>query len=338
MRNARSRIRGYVEEVAPKYTNEEFRRKFRMSVGTFILLCNLLRQCPELVTKGIGGREPLSVEKQLYITLWYLGGTDSINRVADRFGISESSVILSRRRVMNAVLNNLLSKIISWPANQMLQESVANFRSRNGFPGIVGALDGTHIAIIAPHEKPQSYVNRKKYHSLQLQAVCNSDMLFLDCFAGFPGSCHDARILRNSDLWGKVPQLCNANHILADGAYPLHKWLLTPYRDNGHLTQEQKKFNYLLSANRVVIERAFGLLKGRFRRLSFIDTHSIQDAVKIIMTSCVFHNICQMQHEDIEFLEIAQDQDLPVQHVNVQEDNYEGIAKRNHIARTLFRH
>lgn len=137
MRNARSRIRGYVEEVAPKYTNEEFRRKFRMSVGTFILLCNLLRQCPELVTKGIGGREPLSVEKQLYITLWYLGGTDSINRVADRFGISESSVILSRRRVMNAVLNNLLSKIISWPAIKCCRSLWPIFVAAMAFLGLL---------------------------------------------------------------------------------------------------------------------------------------------------------------------------------------------------------
>lgn len=117
-------------------------------------------------------------------------------------------------------------------------------------------------------------------------------MKFLNCFCGYAGSCHDARVLRNSDLWNYGLEVCNGNHIIADGAYPLRRWLMTPYRDNGHLSQEQKHFNYMLSANRVVIERAFGLLKGRFRRLHHLDVLSIQTAVKIIMCTCILHNIC----------------------------------------------
>lgn len=31
--------------------------------------------------------------------------------------------------------------------------------------------------------------------------VCRENMTFTHIFVGFPGSCHDARILRNSDLW-----------------------------------------------------------------------------------------------------------------------------------------
>lgn len=41
-----------------------------------------------------------------------------------------------------------------------------------GVPGVIGAIDGTHIKITASHEHSDSYVNRKGFHSIQLQVSC----------------------------------------------------------------------------------------------------------------------------------------------------------------------
>lgn len=41
--------------------------------------------------------------------------------------------------------------------------------------------------------------------------------------------------------------------------WPLKTWIMTPYKDNGHLTEQQKTYNYLHSSTRMVIERAFAL-------------------------------------------------------------------------------
>jgi len=35
------------------------------------------------------------------------------------------------------------------------------------FPGVIGAIDGTHINIPAPKENPESYINRKGHYSIQ---------------------------------------------------------------------------------------------------------------------------------------------------------------------------
>ena len=122
--------------------------------------------------------------------------------------------------------------------------------SGNEFLGIVGCLDDTHIKICALSDNPESYVNRQGYHSIQLQATCTENMTFTHCFTGYPGSCHDSRILKNSDLWTNG---ANNDLLIADGGYPIQKWLLTPYRDNGHLDPYQRKFNRLFSSNRVII-------------------------------------------------------------------------------------
>lgn len=43
------------------------------------------------------------------------------------------------------------------------------FKEASGFPKVIGAIDGTHIKIEAPTENPVDYINRKGYHSIQLQ-------------------------------------------------------------------------------------------------------------------------------------------------------------------------
>ncbi|KAK3732891.1 hypothetical protein QZH41_012659, partial [Actinostola sp. cb2023] len=47
-----------------------------------------------------------------------------------------------------------------------------------GFPGVVGVIDGTHIPIRAPSEKPNAYINRKKFHSIQVQVLHFIQVLF----------------------------------------------------------------------------------------------------------------------------------------------------------------
>lgn len=83
-----------------------------------------MQDCHELVVEGQGGREPISVKKQLYVTLWYLGGSDSIIRIADRFGIAESSVVVCRNRIIDTIFNNLKSKFINWPHAEVLEQTI----------------------------------------------------------------------------------------------------------------------------------------------------------------------------------------------------------------------
>ena len=69
------------------------------------------------------------------------------------------------------------------------------------------------------------------------------------------------------------------------------RWLKTPYRDNGHLTVHQKWFNKVLSSLFLKIERAIPLLKGRWRKLLFLDHLDLELEVNIIIiAACVLHN------------------------------------------------
>ena len=51
--------------------------------------------------------------------------------------------------------------------------------------------------------------------------------------------------------------------VLEDPA-PLLPSVMKPYIDNGHLSHDQRKFNYHVNEARVVVEDAYGPLKGRW--------------------------------------------------------------------------
>ena len=127
---------------------------------------------------------------------------------------------------------------IKWPGTPAEMKTVS---SGFQFPFTIGAIDGAHIQIKAPLQKLDSYTNRKSYTSVVLQAVCDSSMRFTDISVGWSGSMHDARIFHLSALGSKLQaQNINPYHLLGDSAYPLLPYMMVPFRDNGHLSPDEK--------------------------------------------------------------------------------------------------
>ena len=96
-----------------------------------------------------------------------------------------------------ALVNNYRDELIKWPSGETLRNTAEKFENMKGFPGVVGAINGTHIPIKATIENPNDYINRKFFQSFQLQVVCDADLLCIDAFCDFPGRAHDARVMRN---------------------------------------------------------------------------------------------------------------------------------------------
>ena len=137
--------------------------------------------------------------------------------------------------------------------------------------------------------------------------VIGANLEFLDVATGFPGSVHDARDLRSSALFQQaeaqiilsttlkdVDNVKIRRLLLSDSAYPATLLQVKPYKNNVKLNHSQKKFNKALSSARVTIERAFGVLKGRWRcLLKRLD--NLENIPDIILACCVFHNITQLK-------------------------------------------
>ena len=133
---------------------------------------------------------------------------------------------------------------------------------------------------------------------------------------------HDARVFRTCDLYthlndGNLPE---DQHLLGDSAYGLTTYMITPYRNNGHLTDIQKAFNRRHSSTRSVIERAFGLLKCKFRRLNDkLDMRRLDMIPTVVLCASILHNFI-LSKERINFDEL--DAFMQMDHDRDPEENH----------------
>jgi len=112
---------------------------------------------------------------------------------------------------------------------------------------------------------------------------------------------------------------------------------MVPFRDNGHLTEKEKKYNYVFSANRCVIERAFALLKGKFRRLKYLDVNDLSFVPSVVIACCVLHNFILQSERDtvmLDDIELTDIDTVPCSEMESFADTF-AIRKRNNIASKL---
>ena len=88
--------------------------------------------------------------------------------VCDCFNVGRATAVRSVRRVVNALVS-LREQFIKWPTEEKVVTSEREFRSKKGFPDVLGLIDGTHVKLDVPKNNADGYVNRKGYHSIQLQ-------------------------------------------------------------------------------------------------------------------------------------------------------------------------
>ena len=99
-------------------------------------------------------------------------------------------------------LNSLQGDFIKFPiTRQDSLKKIEGFSQISKIPNVVAAIDGTHTPIKAPLNNHEDYFNRKHFYSYVMQAVVDSHGLYLSVSTGYPGSLHDARVLRLSEIF-----------------------------------------------------------------------------------------------------------------------------------------
>lgn len=204
------------------------------------------------------------------------------------------------------------------PAGNALQQTIQKFYNIARMPGVVGAIDCTHIQILRPSvENSEVFRCRKGYFSLNVQAVCGPDLCFHNVVARWPGSAHDSRIFQNSRLCAELEAELNPSyHLLGDSGYGLKTYLLTPVPSPSDA--HEKAYNYSHAATRNTVERAFGVLV----KFGYIGKTKLETTQEIIIPAFVLHNIAlqtrlilpgDVELEDSPNNHALQDVGIPVQ-------------------------
>ena len=246
----------------PTIPQEFFRQQLRVTRNTFNQILNTLNH--RLVRQQSRFRDPLPPEKILALGLYRLGHGNSYVSIGPSFNVGKATVIEAVQDVVEA-LYEIRNEHIKFPENEAeTRAAIETFQDLSDLPNIVGAIDGSHVRIKAPKDSPVDYFSRYQQHDFIIQAVVNGQKLFLDFACGYPGSMHDARVLRRSSIFRRaeggdilIAPTVNINgneigpYLVGDSAYPLSPWLMKPYPE-GTRDRAEIKFNKELSSARVL--------------------------------------------------------------------------------------
>ncbi|XP_046384664.1 putative nuclease HARBI1 [Ischnura elegans] len=329
------RAQGFWERDVPAWPEDVFQKTFRLCRETFSIICRDLGET--LARQDTQMREAIPVRKKVAIALYFLKSGSDYGVVGMTFGVGRSTVSAIVEEFCAAVRRQYHPRI-RFPATEEDMRATANqFEYRWDFPGVIGAVDGCHIPIKTPSHEGGDYYNYKGWHSIILLAVVDSAYRFTYVNVGYPGRVNDAGVLRASALWRKLTsgEIPNHYHLVGDGAFPLGQHMLKPFQQPRRPCEEL--FNYRLSRARMVVENAFGRLKGRWRVLLKAADVEVGKLVSIVNTCCILHNICEANNEPVwpEWIEEANDQ-FPQPGFENHGDVYlDGVEKRLLLAEQL---
>nr|CAI5865484.1 unnamed protein product [Callosobruchus analis] len=95
------------------------------------------------------------------------------------------------------------------------------------FPAAIGVPDCTHVRISKPVQFGDEYINRKGFTSINVQATCNAQETFTSVDVQWPGSTHDNRIWKRSDICAQICRYTQRSLLLAEEGYGVEPCLMT---------------------------------------------------------------------------------------------------------------
>ena len=217
--------------------------------------------------------------------------------IDDLFGVSVFAACKVIHKVSRAIAK-LKRRFLSIP--EKLADVKRKFYDIGHFPGVIGAIDCTHVRIICPNkENAMAFVNRKQVYSINVQAVCDSDAFITNIVARCPGSTHDSRIFENSNIADKLRDGALDGILLGDSGYACRAYLLTPILKPKNAGEV--RYNTAHRRTRCVIERCFGMLKRRFPCLHLGLRTALANTSVITVATSELHKFALVHREQFVF-------------------------------------
>ncbi|CAG8668214.1 17244_t:CDS:2, partial [Gigaspora rosea] len=122
---------------------------------------------------------------------------------------------------------------VQWPSGDYKKEIHDEFQEMQGFPLVIGAIDGSHIPLFQAPDRINKdvYFSRKHKYGIHLQGIVDHKGHFIHYDIGWPASEHDAKVFQNSSIYNQQNTFFEGEeYFLADSAYPLLLFIMTPFK------------------------------------------------------------------------------------------------------------
>ena len=144
------------------FLEEELVKRYRFGRDSLLFLARLIEDEVRPITKRNWRRS----------TFFFASGS-FLQVIGDTHGYDKATVSRIVRRVSLALANKH-QLWIKFPTTMEDKHAIrAGMYQIAGFPCVIGCIDCTHIRIQAPSQNEQNYVNRKGYHCVNVQVICD---------------------------------------------------------------------------------------------------------------------------------------------------------------------
>uniref|UniRef100_A0A671USV5 Nuclease HARBI1 n=1 Tax=Sparus aurata TaxID=8175 RepID=A0A671USV5_SPAAU len=167
-RERRARTFRERKDVLALFDDEQLIKWYRLDRAGIIFVTDLIRG---VISSATSRSRAFTAELKVITMLRYLATGKMQQCNADDLGPSQPSVSrIVMETIMALTAPHLVMRFIDFPTTpRIIQQKQTAFMQVAGFPGVVGAIDGTHVRIIAPSVDESVFVNRKRYHSINTQ-------------------------------------------------------------------------------------------------------------------------------------------------------------------------
>ena len=318
-----------------KFKSEEFLSKCSRAITFSPKVSNIMR-AHEQTTGGF-----ISGEVKLALTLRLLAGGSYMDlALLFETGFTYSYTIF-HFVIENWILDDKLVKLngIDYCMDDDRMKDVAlqfHKHSHGVINGCIGAIDGWIVKIVRPSMvrdkvvNPGSYFSRKGFFGINVQAIVDKKKRILYRNIRSRGAEHDSTAFKNSPFyewimtnWSALAQ--KGYYFIGDSAYALKSFLLTPYDNVQHGTDEDN-FNFFHSSSRIAVECAFGEIDLRWgilwRPLKFTLQHN-----------CFVIDACMRLHNFIvDYREATTAEDNSYEKSVFDDDSRRFLAVRHDLA------
>ena len=290
----------------PIYTDEMFRRRFRMNKPLFLRIVHALSNWSPYFTQRVDaiGRNSLTSLQKCTAAIRMLAYATSADQLDEVLKIAASTCLEILGKFAEGVIETFGDEYLRPPRIDELEQILQENEAR-GFPGCMGSINCMHWAWKnCPKGWAGQFTSGKQgVPTMILEAVASKNLRIWHAFFGTPSSENDINVLNKSPLFiqaikGESPTVhytVNGNqydmgYYLADKIYP--EWAVFVKTVSAPQSAEDKLFSLRQESVRKDVECAFGVLQSRFNIVNRPSRLWKQaDDINVMQACVILHNM-----------------------------------------------
>jgi Plant transposon protein len=230
----------------------------------------------------------------------------------DYFQMSKTFARECCLRFAKCIIECYQAEYLRLPTEDDLKSITRLHKSKHKTDGLFGSLDCMHVYWKnCPVAWQGQYKGKEKKPSIVLEAISDHHLWFWHTSFGYAGTLNDLSILNLSPFTeslkngtfselekraGLVPfeidgEMFTKLFVLVDGIYPTYSRFVKG--NSNPILEEEKIFTAWQESSRKDIERAFGVLQGKFQIVAKpMNGHNLKQLSETVSCCLILHNMC----------------------------------------------